>query len=334
MEQKTDLSREFGPLPNCRQQEFGSSPAVLDTGTDPSSEFSKPPDPESGNAQAAREFSQYSHTESPPKKPDRRARHRRTLLLQMAAVGLSAVVVTSSFGLDVLGGNNFFAPSDICDYESQFGEIVIEEIDDASLYDGDDSYYAASFAVYQEEFSNYDPGPYADSVRYDKDSNTLYLDGCEVDILNIYEMGPDFTVYIENTCWIGLLESYGTSITFSGREGAALHVNQHTGALDWWTGITLYGQSRDVSLTVEPGIAVTAHGSESAIAVVNTTSRDAIRYNNTYTSLSGPVRSGDFNLQDGPYMDGGNPDWVVVNENGEPAQDVSFTPLGATAPTF
>lgn len=334
MEQKTDLSREFGPLPNCSQQEFGSTPAALDFRTDPSSEFSKPPDLESGNTYADQEFSQHSGTESAPKKPSRRDRHRRTLLLQMAAVGLSAVVVTSSFGLDILGDSSSSAPSGSGDSESLFGEIIIERIDEDSKYSDSEPLYATSFAVYQEEFSNYDPGPYANSVRYDKDSNTLYLDGCEVDVLKIYEMGPDFTIHIENTSWIGLLESYGSSITFSGRDGTALHVNQHDAALDWGHGIILYGQSRDISLTVEPGIAITAHGRDGAIAVVNTASRDAIRYDKAYTTLSGQVRSGDFGLRDGPYMDRGNPDWVVANEDGEPAQDVTFMPLGSTAPTL
>lgn len=327
MEQKTDLSREFGLLPDRKRQEFGSDPAAMDPKTDLTPEFTHPPDSEFGDAQKHREFAHSSDSEDPVKKMTRRERHRRTLLLQMAAVGLSAVVVTSSFGQDILGDDMLFTDTDHDSSGSYSSQIVIEKIDEASKHDDDDVLYHTAYLIYRDGTS--DPGPYSDSVRYDERSNTLYLDTCQVDVLRIDNMGDDFTIYVENTSYVGLIECVGGNLTISGRAGTDLRINQHDEYVTWWHGIVLYGIGTDAALTITPGITVDIYGDSGAIAIDNTTAPVGIDFDHAYTTLSGIVQSGSYLFHDGIFVDyGGAPDWTVLDEQGTPAAHVTFSSNG------
>ena len=322
MEQKTDLSREFGLLPDRRQQEYGSCAADLDPKTDPSPEFTHTPDSEFGEAQKHQEFAHNADAEGTGKKLSRRERHRRTLLLQMAAVGLSAVLVTSSFGQDILGDDMLFTDSG---HSSEYynSQIVIEEIDEASKHDDDESLDTTDYLVYGDSVS--DPGPYTDCVRYDESSNTLYLGAGQLDILRIHSMGDDFTIYLEDTCYVGLIECYGGSLTVTGTPGTSLLVNQHDPDVNWWHGIILYGEGTDAAFYITPGVTVDVCG-DGAIAIDNTTATTGIWFDETFTSLSGTVQTGAFIFDDGSFVDdGGAPDWTVVDEQGNMAEHVVFS---------
>lgn len=322
MEQKTDLSREFGLLPDRKDQEFGSDPAALDPKTDPSPEFTHPPDSEFGDAPKHQEFAHDAPSDATTKKMSRRERHRRTLLLQMAAVGLSAVVVTSSFGQDILGDDMLFT-SPKHDSESHISQIVVEEVDEASKHDDKEELRTTSYLIYED--GNSDPGPYADSARYDARSNTLYLSAGPLDILRIDNMGDDFTIYLEDTCYVGLIECFNGSLTITGNPGTSLLINQHDEYVYWWHGLVIYGGGTNATLTVEPFITVDIHGS-GAIAIDNTTAPLGIRFNSAYTSVSGTVQSGSYIFRDGAFVDeGGAADWTVVDEQGNEAEHVVFS---------
>ena len=101
MEKKTNLSEEFGSSSGIGGREFGANYARLDARTDLSSEINRSKlsgSEEFGGADSKKEFSSISTEPAPAKKAPPGEHHRRTLLLQMASLGLSAVLVTNAMG--------------------------------------------------------------------------------------------------------------------------------------------------------------------------------------------------------------------------------------------
>ncbi len=325
MEQKTDLSREFGLLPDRRHQEFGSDSAVLDPKTDPSPEFSHPPDNEFGDAYKHQEFSHDSTSDGTAKKPTRRERHRRTLLLQMAAVGLSAVVVSSSFGLDILGDDMLFEHSAPASSGSTSSITLIE-------YLGDDHF--EHHTIYADNSFTEEAAAYDDTVQYDPHSNTLFLDGCNVAAIDLHQMGSDFTIYVENTSYVGQIASFGDSdcdVFITGSSGEALLINQRDD-MSWAHGIILATNAPSV-LSIESSILVDVYGDSGAFAV-STSANPAIVYDHAITSVSGTLQMGTFPFVDGYFETLHNPDWTFTDENGSIAKHIVFAPTGTHDPGY
>ena len=329
MEKKTNLSEEFGGSSGVAGREFGTNYAGLDIRTDLSSEINRAKvsgSEEFGTADNKKEFSSISTEPAPAKKAPPMEHHRRTLLLQMASLGLSAVLVTNAMGLDVLGDDMLFSKP-----VERF--IEIEEAVEESRHDDDSMIETTSYYIYSSDRSQVDPGPYGDSVRYDEQSNTLYLDGCRADQLNIYDMEEDVTIFVESTSYIALLTSYGTGLTISGNPGASLIVNQHTPEY-WWHGIILYGEGRDVSLSISPEVTVDVRGSEGTISVDNTTADIGIRFDESRTQLTGRVESGAFPFTSGAFVEGGETDWAIMDAFGQMAERAIFAPIGTEIPQW
>lgn len=321
MEKKTNLSEEFGHISNHASAEFGTNFANGDTKTKLSSELNRSRSSdllEFSGAYTNKEFSFTSNDPVPTPKPSRQEKHRHSLLMQMASVGLSAVLVTNSFGLDILGDDSLFTDSDPY-------RIVIEEVIPESRYDEDESLETIPYVIYSPNRTAENPGPYEETVRYDESSNTLYLDGCRVDILNVENIEDGLTIFVENTSYIALLNSHGVNITISGNQNASLIINRHAEET-WWHGIVLYGEGSDIALTISPGITVDIYGGESAIGVDNTTAHRGICFDESYTSVTGSLKSGDFPFSSGSFVSGGAPDWTIVDDTGSMATNVVFSP--------
>lgn len=332
MEQNTDLSREFGSSSERRQQEFGSDPAALDPKTDLSPEFSHPPDAEFGSIGQQQEFP-YDSAADAVKQPSRRERHRRTLLLQMAAAALTTVLVTSSFGLDILGDDMLFSESGSSASDPNTFSRASESIYAALLQD--DSYGSGSLEVVYERGTVYDVSDtFGDTIRYDPDSNTLYLRGCALDELSVSLSNP-LTIYVEENSSIGLLNGGDGSIILDGEPGVLLDINNGVKRNSWWWhGIVLRCAGTNTALTIEPGIIVEVRGSWSAdggaIAISNTSASAAIRYDESRTAVTGTVASGTFDFGDG-FSDPEHEhllDWTVLDESGEQSSFVRFAPIG------
>ena len=323
MEKKTNLSEEFGHNSNLAATEFGMGFANSTPKTKLSSELNRSRSSDSlefSGAYTNKEFSSVSNDPVSTPKSSRQETHRHSLLMQMASVGLSIVLVTNSFGLDILGDDSLFAKSAI-DY------IVIGEVIDETMYDEDPALETIDYVIQSSNRASENPGPYKDTVRYDEASNTLYLDSCQVDVLWIKEMEEDLTIFVENTSYIGVILNTGVNITISGNQHTSLIINQHSEDL-WWYGVAMYGEGRDTALTISPGITVKVRGIEGAIAVDNTTANPAIRFDPTYTAVSGSLRSGSFPFTDGSFVEGGAPDWTISNNTDTIANYVIFAPIG------
>lgn len=110
MREKTDLSGEFGLSSDHANREFGSPRSAIESKTDLSLEWGNSTGDgaqEFTTPDKSLEFSDGSQA-SGKKRTSRKERHRRTLLLQMAAVGLTTVLVVNSFGGDILGSDRLF----------------------------------------------------------------------------------------------------------------------------------------------------------------------------------------------------------------------------------
>lgn len=328
MEQNTDLSREFGSSSERRQQEFGSDPAALDPRTDLSPEFSHPPDTEFGNADQKQEFSHDPAVDA-AKQSSRRERHRRTLLLQMAAAALTAVLVTSSFGLDILGDDMLFSEGEA---PSSGASSTASEGIYLSHHRSDDPDVGILRPIY-EQGKLYDVSSiFGNTVRYDPGSSTLYLKGCDLDELS-FSLSTPLTIYVEENSAIGLLNGGDASVILDGEPGVVLEINNGSNRW-WWHGIVLRCHGANTALTVEPGIIVEVHGSGvsngGAIAISNTASSPAICYDKSRTAVTGTVASGTFDFSGG-FSDPEHEhllDWTILNESGEQANFVRFAPIG------
>ena len=322
MEKKTNLSEEFGHNSNLASAEFGTNFAKADLKTNLSSELNRSRSSDSlefSGAYTSKEFSFTSNDPVPAPKPSRQEKHRHSLLMQMASVGLSVVLVTNSLGLDILGNDSLFTDSDP-------NRIVINEVIPESRYDEDESTVETRpYVIHSIDRTAENPGPYEDTVRYDEASNTLYLDGCRLDHLDIINMEDGLTIFVEKTSYIALLNSFGTDITISGNQNASLIINRHA-VENWWYGMVLYGEGRDVALTISPGITVDIYGAEGAIGVDNTTARRGILFNESDTAVTGSLKSGDFPFTRGSFVSGGAPDWTIVDDTGSVANNVIFSP--------
>jgi len=338
MEKKTNLSEEFGSSSGVAGREFGTNYAGLDIRTDLSSEINRSTVSDSaefGAACADKEFSSLSDAPAPPEKPPRREKHNRSLFMQIAAMGLGAVLVTNSLGMDILGNSPEPepTPTPVINY------IIAYEMVEETNHDDFPGkvYVSAPHVIHSSYSSNEDPGPYGDSIRYDEASNTLYLDGCRADELYIADIEEDLTIFVESTSYIGTITNFGVDITISGNQDAALFINMdlmYTGSVvNWWYGILMYGEGRDVSLTISPDILVSVWG-ECAIAVDNTVAYPGIRFDASRTMVAESLQSGDFDFGDGAseFVDGGAPDWAFFDDNGQMAKRVVFAPIGTEIP--
>lgn len=320
MTEKTDLSREFGSY-ECAQQEFGSKAAALEPKTDLSVELSPPLGAEFGEASPEQEFSRDdAAVEAPP--PSRRERHRQTLLLQMAAAALAVVLVTSSFGKDILGDDMLFsgaaAPTEPTSESTTEGTAAdsnaLETITTSQNWD--DSRHVIYVTAANDQIISL----YNDTLRYNTDSNTLYLRGCSLNLLEI-NMSRDITIYVEENSSLGHLRSDYCGVILDGEPGAVLEINKPSEEIDdvWSNGFTLRGEN--TSLTVKPGIIVDIYGGngDPAVNMIGATA-PAIRYDDSRTTVNGALRQKASEC------------WTIVDETGEPAQFVRFAPIGYEPP--
>lgn len=327
MEKKTDLSEEFGGYSNFARREFNTNYTKLDPKTDLSPELNRPSISNSSEfsvTHSSKEFSSASNDPVPPPKPSRLEQHRRSLLLQMASVGLSAVVVTNSLGMDILGDDMLF-PASVDEYSREY--IGIYEMEEESGHDEDTMLGLTSYVIHSSDRTVVNPGPYENTVRYDKARNTLYLDGCRIDQLEIVDIENELTIFLENTSYIGLLDCTNSNITISGNQGTSLIINQHSD-LNWWYGLIMYGEGSDIALTISPDVIVNVRGVDGAIAVDNTEANPGIRFDTSQTFVSGVLQSGVFPFESGAFVEGGSADWTIVDDNGSIATRVIFAPIG------
>lgn len=185
---------------------------------------------------------------------------KKTLAIILSLVMVFALLPVSAFADD---GPKPYDPEDfVAAYISAY------EVDSEGNYSGVDYYI-------------FDTDPEAElneleGVRYEPETNTLYLDNLEYPEL-VFEtngMGDDFTVYITGVCSIANMkiwgDGYGGSIRFEG--SGTLEVNKD-GYVSY--GILVEAENSESAISFGKTVNVIAYGEEFTVGVVGTTVSDA-----------------------------------------------------------
>lgn len=310
MEQKTDLSGEFGRPSVQARKEFEA---------DRTSEFIHPPEentPLPDPALQDNEFTPLPSSKGTAPKTNKHKKHRRTLLLQMAAVGLGAVIITNSFGGDILGRDTLFSSS-VSESTGQFGDPIPSE--EASQ----------SGSLYITQAGNKTPvflcrnGQATDAqvsgLSYDSVLNRLELDDYSGGQICAEGMGLDFTIYVKGENHVDQITVSGVgqglgSLTIDGTFKSILTINENQNHA---VGLLLNANNTSNSLTVTWHVDVDVYGSDAAILLSRSTDEIGI-YCEPVTRLSGEIIHSDNTL--------GAADWTIsaADNNNTPATHVSF----------
>ena len=132
-------------------------------------------------------------------------------------------------------------------------------------------------------------------ASYDEATNTLTLENCTADVLDVNLMGNGFTVNLIGENRIGFIlvygYYYGGSITFTGT--GSLVVNEDK-TNDF--GLMIDAEISESVLMVDKGVDLEFYGSKYAIVIARTTMEQAIWFLGNETLMSGGVR------QNGPVL--------------------------------
>lgn len=332
MDQTTNLSSEFASR-SAGQELF----SAIEPETDRQAEFNVPEEgtwPEHAGSDLSEEIPARGEHADPNRKTARTLR-RRNLLLQMAAAGLSMVVVTSAMGVDLLGSDVLFSGSSSVPQPPDSSGVVTPQppvpptpedgwiriytsATQSDLYYSNGQYHYSTLGQY---------------VGYDSYSNTLSFEtekaDAPIDLYKIetYHMG-DLTLFISDPkgegVHIGQLLSHGSpnkadgSITIDGDEGSILSLNPD---YVYETGLQICANGGFSRLMVNKQVTVDICGTRQAVLVENAPST-AIQWETPYVTCSGEVTR----TAAGPYDPSTMPlyDWTVSDTSGIPACQVLF----------
>ena len=336
MEYKTDLSGEFGHSSTHSQQEFSSTPHLLDCETDLLPEFHHLPNENTSEPGNTRQDKEFSSKSSAPEKQQKnpRKKHRRTLLLQMAAVGLSVVVVTNSFGGDILGLDKLFSPSEPSHEEPSYEEPSqddppYEEPPHEESTDNPSpqlpSYLSLTPRGETSPVFLFQNGQTTDhkipSVQYNAEINTLTLTDYSGGVLHASNMGDNFTLYLDgkNSLECILVDGdseHTNSLTIDGEYKASLSVNKEQAHP---IGLRINNETSSGFLSIAAFFDLDVYGHETALVVSNNGSTPGIQ-TSPVTMMSGDIIQSFFPIASAT-------DWTVSGpESGSntPGTHVSF----------
>lgn len=278
MEEKTQLSGEFNQV-SGDQGEFNGSYRDLEFAPDP------------GNAS----------TET------KKNKHSRSLLLQASMVALGVVLISSSFGIDILG------KKDVAQESIQDTEVVYE-------------LYIKNYKD-EMEYGVEDFGELGEGVEYDPLTNTLFLRDCDLGIISYHHMtrnGSDFTIHIDGHVTVYGIEAFGDNVIINGGKDSVLVVSPFREGFYTDFGILI----ENGVLQVGPDVTVEVTGGTHALELNHVEADPGIVFDSNLTSVTGTIVSGQFfyrgDIED--YVDASEPDWTVIDENGNMATYVVFAP--------
>ena len=281
MEEKTQLSGEFNQE-TCDQGEFNGAYRDL--------EFA--PDPEIANTET------------------KKNKHSRSLLLQASMVALGVVLISSSFGIDILGKKE----------PSQELQKPIHSTDAAyelyiTNYDDEMEYRVKDFDELGE------------GVQYEPLTNTLFLRDCDLGRICFHHMTKNdslFTIHVDGHVRVYGIEASGDNVIITGCKDSVLEVYPYRSIYHTDYGILI----ENGVLQVGPDVRVEISGGTHALELNHVEADPGIVFDSSQTTVSGTIVSGQFfyrnDMED--YVDASEPDWTVMNENGNMATYVVFAP--------
>lgn len=176
-----------------------------------------------------------------------------------------------------------------------------------------------------EVWEKYYRGQLADvpGATYDPSSNTLTLENCTAEVLDINLMGNGFTVNLIGENRLGCITAwgamYGGSITFSGTGSLIVNESQANAV-----GLLLNAEGSQSAIICKGGVEIEIYGAEKAIEVVDSLLDNPICFLADHTLLSGGVR----NVTENTAPDGSTVySATVVIPDGTPATFAGFESL-------
>ncbi len=174
------------------------------------------------------------------------------------------------------------------------------------VINGENSYrYLVIGEAWTSEYFRHSLGE-VPGASYDESTNTLTLENCTADVLDVNLMGNGFTVNLVGENHIGYILVYGFyyggSITFTGTGSLVVNEDQ---SHDF--GLMIDAEQSQSVLMVDKGVDLEFYGSKYAIVVTRTTMEKAIWFLDNRTLLSGGER------HNGPVLTYNIP---VFDENG------------------
>lgn len=230
----------------------------------------------------------------------KKKRRQQNFLLQYAAIALSVVIVTSSFGGDILGEDRVFSSSgestsiSVSVPEGSVPEDSVPQVppqqsaaiypdrppelgNQAPFYDFGECFIYTKSATEgakqtlidnQYRYSSV-PMYQVEGLTYYGSMNTLVLDNLKLDTLSLNLLGNSLTLELRGTSEIEHLVVYGFyyggSLTVTG--DGALYINR-SNSYDY--GILLDSEYSDSYLYVESGPTLEINGKETAVAITHT----------------------------------------------------------------
>jgi hypothetical protein len=160
-------------------------------------------------------------------------------------------------------------------------------------------------------------------ATYDASTNTLTLENCTAECIDVNLMGNSFTIHVIGDNHIGYIQMWGAmyagSVTFSGDGMLTINEQQKSNI-----GLLINGEGSPSAILVDRGVDIEIYGQTYAIAVADTTLSNPICFVNGQTILGGGVRFVDpYTADDGTtYYNA-----YVKTPDGNPATYVTFEPI-------
>lgn len=159
-------------------------------------------------------------------------------------------------------------------------------------------------------------------ATYDAGTNTLTLENCTAECIDVNLMGNSFTIRVIGDNHIGYIQMWGAmyagSVTFTGDGMLTINEQQKSNI-----GLFINGECSPSAILVDRGVDIEIYGQTYAIAVADTTLSNPICFVNGQTILGGGVRFVDpYTADDGTtYYNA-----YVITPDGNPATYVTFEP--------
>ena len=165
--------------------------------------------------------------------------------------------------------------------EHKDGDVIGKDKKLPKLENTDADFYPGSVLTFYTEDGSFQlwqgpdgtggrkPEP-SENISYDRETNTLYLEGFAARQMEIKWMGKNITIHLSGDNKLSSLTVYGSSVTFAGNGSLTLNEG------DYWDrgvdgrgeqGLLLMGEDAGECIMIESGVTLDIYGRQSAIHI-------------------------------------------------------------------
>ena len=275
---------------------------------------------------------------------DRKKCHKFRLMSYLVAAGAAVIVITNASAITgtlkktpepVITGewgyaNDVYVSKPELPNLNPNGPVTVPE------YGLFDTVLDEEYLVYAQDGNNYvlwlgsrrngTVSEGTENIYYDYDSNTLHLNNCSIDSLEVNLMGNSFTVEVEGICHVGTILMwgfyYGGSITFTGESGT-LYINEDE---KYDFGIQMMAEYSTSGIFVDKMNGLYIYGAKQPVLIVDTEMEHAVYWKTVAMKLQDDCEYISNQSEDGIY----NVSLFAQNSMGPGDDGVIFLPFEHT----